>query len=326
MRRVLPVLIGALSLSACDLVDALLRRGLETTLNQQESEGVSAPLLAPTNLPAFFDCLRERGQAVVAAHRGGPGPGLAENSILTFAHTISQAPALLEIDISETSDGALVLMHDDKLERTTEGHGAIHETSLRDLQALLLRDANGDLLVDHAPTLREALAWATGKAVLELDVKQGVSYEDVVAEVRAANAENRVIFITYSDDAAVRVHRLAPELMLSVSIDDVNDLDALEARGIDLTRVLAWTGTEAPNAALNLALAERGVEAMFGTLGNPERSWDGRFARAGVEQYAAFAESGLALIATDRPLEAVRDLDAADGVDGYGALQCLGAE
>ena len=91
----------------------------------------------------------------------------------------------------------------------------------------------------------------------------------------------------------------------------------------DLTRVLAWTGAQEPNAALNVALAQRNVEAMFGTLGNPERSWDGRFAREGREQYAAFADTGLAVIATNRPSEAARDLDAHDGVDGYGARQCV---
>ncbi len=52
------------------------------------------------------------------------------------------------------------------------------------------------------------------------------------------------------------------------------------ARGVDLTRMLAWTGTNEPNAALNVALAARGVEAMFGTLGGRE-SWDERFARSG---------------------------------------------
>ena len=113
--------------------------------------------------------------------------------------------------------------------------------------------------------------------------------------------------------------------MLSVSTDDARDLDTLARRGVDLTRVLAWTGTDEPNSALNLALARRGVEAMFGTLGNPRYSWDGRFAREGREQYAAFAETGLQLISSDRPIEAARDLDAQDGVDGHGALQCAAA-
>jgi hypothetical protein len=80
-----------------------------------------------------------------------------------------------------------------------------------------------------------------------------------------------------------------------------------------------------PNAALNVALARQGVEAMFGTLGNSPRSWDGRFVREGRDQYAKLAATGLALISSDRPIEAVRDLDAQDGVEGYAALQCAAA-
>jgi glycerophosphoryl diester phosphodiesterase len=282
-------------------------------------------LIVPADTSAFFDCLRARGQTIIAAHRGGPAPGFAENAIETMENTLLRVHALLEVDVARTSDGTLVLMHDDTVDRTTTGAGSVRDLTLAEFRALSLKDETGAILDAHPPTLREALDWAEDMTILELDVKRGVSYEDVIAEVRAAGAADRMIFITYSDDSAVRVHRLAPELMLSVSIDDVSDLDALEARGVDLTRVLAWTGTEEPNAALNLALAARGVEAMFGTLGPPERSWDGRFARAGAEQYAAFAEAGLQLIATDRPLEAARDLDAADRVDGFGALQCVSA-
>ncbi len=288
------------------------------TLVQTAAE---ANALAPADVGAFFDCLRTNSRTIVAAHRGGPSSGYAENAIETFEHVTSQVPALLEIDIARTSDGELILMHDDTLDRTTTGTGEVRAHTLADIQALQLEDDAGTALDARVPTLRQALDWANGRTILQLDVKRGVSYEDVLAVVREANALNRVVFITYSDDAAVRVHNLAPEMMLSVSIDDAADIATLERRGIDLTRVLAWTGTEEPNSALNIALAERGIEPMFGTLGGAN-SWDNRFARDGAEQYAAFAETGLTLISTDRPVEASRDLDANDGADGIAALQC----
>jgi len=280
-------------------------------------------VLAPSNIGGFFDCLRTTGRAVVAAHRGGPSPGYAENSIEAMAHVASQVPALHEIDIARTRDNVLVLMHDDTLDRTTTGTGDVRAHTLAQIKALQLKDETGAVLSHRVPTLREALDWAAGKVILELDVKRGVSYEDVVAEVRAAGAISRVIFITYSTDAAVRVHQLAPEMMLSVSIESAAELAALEARKVDLTRVLAWTGTATVNADLNRALAARGVEAMFGTLGNPARSWDGRFAREGRDRYAEFAKTGLQLISTDRTLDAARDLDANDGVEGHAATLCL---
>lgn len=281
-----------------------------------------APAMAPSDIGAFFNCLRESGYTVVGAHRGGPAPGYAENAIDTFAYTTRLAPALLEIDIARTRDNALVLMHDDTLDRTTTGSGPVRSRTLAEIQHLRLKDEAGTVLDARPPTLRQALDWAKDRAILELDVKRGVPYEDVLAEVRSAGAISRVVFITYSDDAAVRVHKLAPEMMLSVSMDDPRDITTLERRGIDLTRVLAWTGTEKPNPSLNRALAARGIEAMFGTLGSPASSWDGRFARDRRERYAEFAKTGLQLIATDRTTEAARDLDANDGVSGNGAMRC----
>ena len=240
--------------------------------------------LVPVNLSAFFDCLRESGRTVVAAHRGGPSAGFPENAVSTFENTLRQVPAILEIDIARTRDRVLVLMHDDTVDRTTTGTGRVSDLTLSQLQMLQLKDRDGRALDVGVPTLREALNWSAGRAVLELDVNDDVPFADVIAELRAADAMERVIVITYNDDAAVRVHQLAPAIMISVSIDVVPDLDALVARGVDLTRVLAWTGLEEPNTALNVALARRGVEAMFGTLGPPAQSWDGRFVREGVDQ------------------------------------------
>ncbi len=281
------------------------------------------PALAPADVGAFFDCLRESGFTVVGAHRGGPVPGYAENAIETFAYTTRRAPALLEIDIARTRDNALVLMHDDTLDRTTTGSGPVRSRTLAEIQQVRLKDEAGTVLNATPPTLRQALDWANGRAILELDVKRGVPYEDVIAEVRSAGALGRVVFITYSIDAAVRVHRLAPEMMLSVSVDEPREIGVLERRGIKLSRVLAWTGTDNVNPTLNRALAGRGIEAMFGTLGSPASSWDGRFTRSGRDGYAELAKAGLQLIATARPIDAARDLDANDGVPGAGALRCL---
>jgi glycerophosphoryl diester phosphodiesterase len=305
-------------LVACGLSAASCSGTVTSGQNDAVGQG-----LAPANLSAFFDCLRESGRTIVAAHRGGPGSGFPENAVPTFENTLRQVPAVLEIDIARTRDGVLVLMHDETVDRTTTGTGRVSDLTLSQLQTLRLKDRDGLALDVGVPTLREALNWSAGRAVLELDVNDDVPFADVIAEVRAADAMDRVIVITYSDDAAVRVHELAPAIMISVSIDAAADLDALVARGVDPTRVLAWTGLEEPNAALNVALARRGVEAMFGTVGTPVRSWDGRFVREGRDQYAKLAATGLALIASDRPIEAVRDLDAQDGVEGYGALRCV---
>ena len=83
---------------------------------------------------------------------------------------------------------------------------------------------------EHPPSLREALDWARDRTVLELDIKQDVRFEDVIAEVRAADAMSRVVFIAYSVGAAARLARLAPEAHLNSNGISVNGSDRHENR------------------------------------------------------------------------------------------------
>lgn len=269
----------------------------------------TAETLAPTNLPAFFDCLRERDATLISGHRGGRNDGLTENSIENFEATLADVPAFMETDIARTRDGALVLMHDDTVDRTTSGSGEVSSLTLTQFQALQLRDYEGNVLESSPPTLRQALDWADGKTVLELDVKRGVSYEDVAEEVREAGAMDRVIFITYSVDGASRLARVAPEAMIYTTLTSIRDLDTLERRGVDLTHVVAWLGDEALDADLLEALNARGVEGRWGLFGR------------GAD-FAAAVEAGAEGVSVNDPAGAYRAIDAADGRDGYAAAQC----
>lgn len=301
MKRAL-LIAAALALAACDAAVGPRMGPVE------ESETTAAA--APSNLVAYFDCLRDRGFTAVSAHRGGPAPGFAENAIPTFENTLSVAPgAFLEVDVSQTADGVLVLMHDDRAERTTTGSGAIAELDMAQLLTFQLEDEDGRRVDARVPTLAEALEWADGKTVLELDIKRGVAYEDVISAVSAANAMSRVIFVTYSVDGAARLARLAPQAMIYTTISTVRELDTLDRRGVDLTRIVAWTGTDTPAAALVSALAERGVETRFGMFG------EGR-------DYANALRARAQIVAVDDAREAARDIDAADGEEGLASLQC----
>jgi glycerophosphoryl diester phosphodiesterase len=304
MRRL--VFAAALALAACGAEEP---SSVEVRWNGQPQ--FTRQSLAPADLPAFFDCLRESGEVAISAHRGGPAPGFVENAIATFQNTISAAPALLEIDVNVTRDGALVLMHDDDVARTTDGTGAVSAMTLAQFQALRLQDERGATLDQHPPSLRQALDWANGRAILELDIKRGVRFEDVVREVEEAGAMRRVVFITYSVNAAARLAELAPEAMIYTTILSARELDTLERRGVGLDRIVAWVGTDAPAASLVEALTARGVETRFGMFG------DGR-------DFSNARRAGAQIVAVDDAAEAFADLDAADGEEGYAALRCAG--
>jgi len=303
MKRVL--ITAALMLAACGPSpdDAILDVG-------DDGRPGERAVTAPSNLAGFFDCLRDAGATAVSAHRGGPAPGFAENAIPTFENTLRQAPgSFLEVDVSRTADGVLVLMHDDRVERTTTGTGAVAELDMADLLRFTLEDDEGERVDARVPTLREALDWADGRTVLELDIKRGVRFEDVISEVEAAGAMSRVVFVTYSVEGAARLARLAPQAMIYTTISNIRELDTLKRRDVVLSRIVAWLGTNTPDAGLVEALAERGVEARIGMFG------DGR-------DYSNAPRTGVQIVAVDDAREAYRDLDAADGMPGFAASQC----
>jgi glycerophosphoryl diester phosphodiesterase len=280
---------------------------------------------------AWWDCLRLAG-GVVSAHRGGPGEGRPENSLAAFKATTNQMPAVLETDVSISRDGVLFLHHDRTLERTTTGAGSVAATTWAAIARLRLKDAAGRATDERPTALATALAWARGRAVLFLDPKPppggpdpAQDYRDfagaLVGAVRAAGAERSVVVIAYTQEQALTLHALAPDLMLSVGVSRVEDLDQLAARGLDLARVIAWTGAGRPDPELWAALSARGVEVNFGTLGEPGTRLDDVYGADGDRsEYASLITKGVDVIASGAPIAA----GAAISADETAAQQCRG--
>jgi len=237
---------------------------------------------------------------LVSAHRGGPYPGFPENAIETFANVIKFTPTIIELDVAMTKDGVLVLMHDDDLERTTTGKGKVEEVTYEYIQTLFLEDETGAQTDFKVPTFKEALIWSKGKVLLTVDVKQSVPYEKLISEIRETGSEAHAAVITYSFAAAKKMHYLAPELMLSITIRNEEEIQRFEETRIPWTRVIAFTGVTERPQNFNQVLHEKGVFTILGVLGNLDRSAIAR----GDEIYAGFVQKGADILATDRPIEA----------------------
>lgn len=242
---------------------------------------------------------------LISLHRGGPTTGYPENAIETFAFNASYRPVLVECDIRLTKDLVLVLMHDNTLTRTTNGSGKIEDKTLADIKQLRLKDPEGKLTPYRIPTLEEALAWGKGKVLFTLDIKQNVPYDLVIRAIRNKQAESNIIIITYSADQAAVVHNLAPDLMISASIKNKEDLTRLNERDIPDNRIIAFIGTREANKDLIEMIHGHGIMTILGTLGNLDR----QAKQKGDQVYADFIENGADILSTDRPIEAGRVLD-----------------
>ncbi len=105
---------------------------------------------------------------MIMAHRGD-WKNAPENSLKGIENCIALMLDMTEVDVRRTRDGVLILMHDETLDRTTEGAGLVSATDWSVIKNLRLRNADGSLSSETVPSLEEALAVAKNKMVLFLD-------------------------------------------------------------------------------------------------------------------------------------------------------------
>jgi glycerophosphoryl diester phosphodiesterase len=211
-------------------------------------------------LADVLDCLRANNRTLVYGHRGGPARGFPENALETLRYSASLGVQAMEVDVRTTADGALVLMHDDVLDRTTNVSGPIAQKTLADLRAVQLKDATGALTPFGIPTLSGVLDWATDQALLVLDPKDGVDLGRLVQTVDQAKAQQRVIIIADDSSQAALLQRLDPALTVSVSVTTGADVETLHNERINWPQVVAWFGTTTPATDVIAALQKRSVE------------------------------------------------------------------
>ena len=133
---------------------------------------------APAQSPRMAKLLRNLknpdGPVMVVAHRGCHTEA-PENSIAAFRRCIAVGVDVIETDVQHTKDGVLVLMHDQTVDRTTNGAGRVDSYTLAELKRLRLKMGSGGpdapLTNETIPTFEEALAVTNGQILVDLDAK-----------------------------------------------------------------------------------------------------------------------------------------------------------
>lgn len=110
----------------------------------------------------------DTSSVIVVAHRGD-WRYAPENSIAAIEHSIAIGVDVVELDLQLTKDSVLIVMHDSKLERTTTGKGSVGDWTMDSLRTLKLKNGCGIKTKHHIPTLEEALLFAKGKVLINLD-------------------------------------------------------------------------------------------------------------------------------------------------------------
>lgn len=169
---------------------------------------------------------------LVTAHRGASGLA-PENTIAAIQEAIKYRANYAEIDVHLTADGEVVLMHDDSVNRTTNGEGNIWELTMEELEGL---DAGSWFSAEFAgepvPTLRDVIRLASGKIKLNIEIKVSEEEPDiasaVVGIIRTENFTRFCMVTSFDRETVEEVRRIAPEIVTGLIFGRDYPADVME--------------------------------------------------------------------------------------------------
>lgn len=165
-------------------------------------------LLSDRPLEFVKPFLRNGHHFVVCAHRGDHTEA-PENTLDAYETAVQDDADFGETDLRMTKDGVIVLMHDDKVDRTTDGHGRVTSFTFADIRALKIKGARRP--DEKVPTFDELLADVKGKLSIYMDIK-AVHAKDVLPLLKKYGMEKDVIAYVYTPWQVDEWRRDAPEI------------------------------------------------------------------------------------------------------------------
>ena len=171
-----------------------------------------------------------RPEVMVIAHQGGDGiwPG---DTIYAFERAVEVGADILEMDAHITKDGEIVLMHDEKVDRTTDGTGLIEDLTLAELKQLdaAYKWTNDDGQTFpyrgqgiQVPTLREPFKrFPQMRYVIEIKLTKNPIVKPLCDLIREHNMQEKVVVASFHDEAMEMFRASCPEIATSASRGEV---------------------------------------------------------------------------------------------------------
>jgi glycerophosphoryl diester phosphodiesterase len=194
--------------------------------------GILAVLARPIPSHLFFD---SEG-VLVMAHRGGRRLW-PENTLFAFENAVQLGVDVLEMDVHTTSDGVIVVMHDETVDRTTDGAGAIQDFTLDEIQSLdagyTWSDDDGQTTPYRGqgiivPTLEEILAAFPGVRMnIEIKQSQPSIVVLVCGLIRDYGMADRVLVASFDMETIKAFRQACPEVASTAGESEVRLLYGL---------------------------------------------------------------------------------------------------
>lgn len=169
---------------------------------------------------------------IAFAHRGFSRDGL-ENSLQAFKDAAALGYAYVETDVHTTSDGVVMLFHDETLDRVTDGSGAIKDHTYAELQKMRIGGR------EQIPTLDELLT-ALPDICVNIDIKDASSIPALKEVLDRHDAYDRVCISSFSDKRVLAFEALLPGTRITTSAGKLRVGAFVVLGRLGLTWPLKW--------------------------------------------------------------------------------------
>jgi glycerophosphoryl diester phosphodiesterase len=154
----------------------------------------------------------------IFAHRGFSA-SFPENTMKAFIEAEKAGADGLEIDVQLTKDCEIVVIHDEKVDRTTNGTGFVKDLTFKELRKYDASYKNKKWLKkEPIPAFKELLEWlTTNRLICNVELKNGIfpykgMEEEVISLIKHFNLEDRIILSSFNHYSIVHCYQLAPEI------------------------------------------------------------------------------------------------------------------
>lgn len=149
-------------------------------------------------------------------HRGAMGYA-PENTIKSFEVALEMGVPMIEIDVAACASGEAVVIHDDRVDRTTNGEGYVSELNLQELLKLDAGDG------EKIPTLRETLSFLAGKCELNIELKNRAVVKEVAGLIseyieKELWTADQFLISSFDHHALKDFQELYPEIRIGVLV------------------------------------------------------------------------------------------------------------
>jgi len=146
-----------------------------------------------------------RNKTLKIAHRGASAYE-PENTLMAFRRAVEMGCDMIEMDVRLTKDDQIIVIHDDSVDRTTNGKGKVRYKTLEELKGL---DAGKG---ERIPTLAEAIDAIGNEAGIVAEIKENGMEKVVIEVLRSRDAVDRCWVISFKKNALSTLRELEPSL------------------------------------------------------------------------------------------------------------------